>query len=268
MTPRPHSDTESRLEGFEARLQDVLGWANDHGREIVIAIAVFLILGGAVAGYYEYRKRSLAEAQTELARIEARFAKAMGANAEELFLSEPANPDQARAAREAAIAELDAFAKDRASTAIAPLAAIRAAELEVDLGNLDDAAARLDAIAAGLGQDDPRRAIALRLRAYVYDAKGETLKAAETYEAAGKIESYPPRGLAWIAAGDCYARANQPERAIAAYRQALATAPEVSEQEGIVARMGVQQAKLDAVPAAPPSTPPATPPAPASTSDK
>jgi tetratricopeptide (TPR) repeat protein len=261
MTPRPHGDTETRLAGFEARLQDGFAWANDHGREIVIAIVVFLVVGGAVAGVYEWRKRDQAAAQTELARIEARFAKAMGSNAEELFISEPANADQAKTAREAAIGELDAFAAAHGSAAAADLALIRAAELEVDLGKLDEAGARLDALVAELPADDPRRAVALRLRGFIHDAKGDALAAAETYEAAGKIESYPPRGLAWISAGDCFARANQPERAIAAYRQALATAPEVSEQEGIVARMGVQQARLDAAIAA-------APPAPAATSDK
>lgn len=261
MTPRPHSDTDTRLAGFEAFLQDAFAWANAHGREIVVAIVAFVLLGGVIAGTWEWRKRSQAAAETELARIEARYAAAMGANSEELFISEPANPDQAKAAREAAIAELDAFAKAHASADAAALAGIRAAELEVDLGKLDAAGTRLDAIGTSLSANDPRRAVALRLRAYVHEAKGDALAAAETYEAAAKVESYLSRGLAWIAAGDCYARANQPERAIAAYRQALATAPEVSEQEGIVARMGVQQAKLDAAA-------PAAPPAPASTSDK
>lgn len=259
MTPRPHSDTESRLEGFEARIQDAFAWANDHGREILIAIVAFLVVGGGVAGVYEWRKRAQADAQTELARIEARFTQAMGASSEELFIAEPANADQAKAARETAIRELDAFASERAGSAAAALAGIRAAELQIDLGLVDDAGARLDALVAGLSADDPRRAVALRLRAYVHDAKGDALAAGETYEAAAKIESYLPRGLAWISAGDCFARAGQPERAIAAYRQALATAPEVAEQEGIVARIGVQQAKLDLAASAAPAAPaPAT----------
>jgi predicted negative regulator of RcsB-dependent stress response len=264
MTPRPHGDTETRLEGFEARLQDGFAWANAHGREIVIAIVAFVLLGGAVAGIVEWRKRDQSAAQTELARIEARFASAMGANAEELYISEPANPDQAKAAREAAIKDLDAFAAAHGSSDLSTLASIRAAEIQVDLGQLDAAGARLDALAASLAANDARRAVALRLRGYVQEAQGNPLAAGESYEAAAKTESYLARGLAWISAGDCFARANQPARAIAAYRQALSSAPEVSEQEGIVARIGVEQAKVDAAAGAAP----AAAPAPADTSDK
>jgi predicted negative regulator of RcsB-dependent stress response len=265
-TPRPHGDTDTRLEGFEARLQDGFAWANDHGREIVIAIAVFVVVGGIAAGVHEWRKRDQAETQTELARIEARYTAAMGANPGELYISEPANADQAKAARETAIGELDAFIAAHGESEGSSLAAIRAAELEIDLQKNDAAAARLDALVQSLDGDDPRRAVALRLRGYLFDAKGEPLAAAESYEAAAKVESYPPRGLAWIAAGDCFARANQPERAVAAYRQALATAPEVSEQEGIVARLGIQQAKLDAAASA--AAPQPAAPAPPATSDK
>jgi hypothetical protein len=63
----------------------------------------------------------------------------------------------------------------------------------------------------------------------------------------------------FVKAGDAFARAGQPARAIAAYREALSTSPEVAEQEGIVGRIGVQQALLDAA---------APPPAPAPASDK
>ena len=52
----------------------------------------------------------------------------------------------------------------------------------------------------------------------------------------------------WIEAGDCFARANAPDRAIAAYREALAVAPELSEQLHVVQRIGIQQAKVDAAP--------------------
>jgi tetratricopeptide (TPR) repeat protein len=263
MTPRPHGDTDTRLGGFEARLQDGFAWANAHGREIIVAIAAFLLIGGVVAGVHEWRQGRQNDARTELARAEARYAVAMGASPGEQYVPEPANADQARTARETAVKEFDGLAAKFAGSDVAALAAIRAAELEIDLGQSDAAAARLDALTAALDADDPRRAVALRLRGYLHEAKGDALAAGETYEQAAKIESYPPRGLAWIAAGDAFARAGQPERAIAAYRQALATAPEVAEQEGIVARMGVQQARLDAAAAAA-----SAPPAPAPGSDK
>ena len=102
MTPRQHSDTETRLAGFEAWLQDAFAWANDHGREIMVGLALFVLVGAIAAGVYEWRRRSLADEETDLARIDARFTSAMGANPGEYFVPEPANADQAKQAREAA----------------------------------------------------------------------------------------------------------------------------------------------------------------------
>ncbi|HXZ86152.1 MAG TPA: hypothetical protein VEI82_11755, partial [Myxococcota bacterium] len=78
MTPRQHSDTETRLEGFEAWLQDAFAWVNDHGREITLGMAVILVVGGIAAGVYEWRRQRTESAETELAAIDARFAEAMG----------------------------------------------------------------------------------------------------------------------------------------------------------------------------------------------
>ena len=50
MAQQQHGDTESRLDGFEARIQAGFEWANAHGREIVIGIVVFLLAGGVLAG--------------------------------------------------------------------------------------------------------------------------------------------------------------------------------------------------------------------------
>lgn len=252
MTERQHGDTESRLMGFEARLQDGFEWANAHGREIVVAIAVFLVAGGAFAGFWELRSRRVAAAEAELARIEARYTQAMGSTSGEMFVEEPANAEQAKKAREAALAELDAFIAVQGASDASRIASLRAAEIEVDLGRLPDADKRLSALAESFAADDARRAVALRLRGYVLDQGGDSLAAAEVYETGARIESYPPRVLVWIESGDSFARAGQPARAVAAYRQALSASPEIAEQEGVLVRIGIEQAKLDA---APPSVP-------------
>jgi predicted negative regulator of RcsB-dependent stress response len=257
-TPRQHSDTDARLEGFEARLQDAFTWANDHGREIMIGLALAILLGAIAAGVYEWRRQGREAEETELARIETRFADAMGSNPDAYAIAEPANAEQAKKARDAALAEFDAFATRHAGTPLGAIAGIKAGELEVDLGQLDAAAARLAKVAESLDENDARRAVALRLRAYALDQKGETLAAGEAYEAGAKIESYLSRAMMWVSAGDCYARANQPDRAIAAYREAMTESPELGEQERVLQRIGAQQAKLDAAPPAP-----APPPAPA-----
>ena len=134
---------------------------------------------------------------------------------------------------------------------------MKAAELEVDLGQLDAADARLSKLTDSLDPNDAHRAIALRLRGYILDQKGQTLAAAETYEIAAKVECYAARAAVWVSAGDCYARVGEPVRAIAAYREALEESPELGEQAQLVQRIGVQQAKIDA--AAPLPAPPAAP---------
>jgi predicted negative regulator of RcsB-dependent stress response len=251
MTPRPHSDTESRLEGFEARLQDAFDWINSHGREFMIGLVVVLLAGGIAAGIWEWRRRSVEAAQSELNAIEARFTTDMGANPGELFVPEPANVDQATKARETAVTALDAFSAAHAGSGLAAIAGVKAAELEVDLGKLDAANARLEKVIASLGERDARRAIALRLRGYILDQQGNPMAAGEAYESGGKIESYYARALLFIDAGDCFSRANAPERAIAAYREAVSTSSELAEQAKIPQRIGVEQAKLGS------ATPPA-----------
>jgi predicted negative regulator of RcsB-dependent stress response len=266
MTERQHGDTESRLMGFEARLQDGFEWANSHGREIVIGIAAFLVVGGVLAAVFEVRSRGVAAAEAQLAQIEARYTQGMGSTSGDMFVTEPANAEQATKAREAALAELEAFIAEQGSNDAARIAALRAAEIEVDLGRLPAADQRLAALDSSFAADDARRAVALRLRGYVLDQGGDPLAAAEVYETAARIEAYPPRVLVWIEAGDAFARAAQPARAVAAYRQALASSPEIAEQEGVLVRIGVEQAKLDA--GVPAEAPAAAPPASTPSSDK
>jgi len=249
MTQQQHGDTEARLAGFEVRLQAGFEWANAHGREILVGIAVFVLAGAVVAGVWEFRARGRAGAEAELARIEARYTQAMGATTSEAFIPEPANVEQATKAREAALAELDAFIAAQGSSDAAKVASLRAAEIEVDLGRLGDADKRLEALAAAYDETDARRAVALRLRGYVLDQGGDPLAAAEVYESGARIQAYPPAVLLWVAAGDCFARAGQPARAIGSYRQALSAASDVAEEEGVIARMAIEQAKLDRLPA-------------------
>ncbi len=255
MAQQQHGDTESRLEGFEARIQAGFEWANAHGREIVIGIVVFLLAGGVLAGIWEWQSRSRTAAVTELAAIEARFARAMGSTTDEPFISEPANAEQAKKAREAALAEIEGFIAAHGSSDTARIAGLRAAELEVGLGNLAAADNRLEALVAAFDPDDARRGVALRLRGYVLDQSGNPLAAGEAYEAGARIEAYRARALLWIAAGDAFARAGAPARAVGAYQQALSASPELAEEQGIVARIAIEQAKLESLaPAAPTST--------------
>jgi hypothetical protein len=213
MTPRQHGDTETKLAGFEARLQDGFEWANAHGREIIAGLAVLFVVGAIAAGIWEWRRHGQAEGNAELARIEARFTQAMGATSDDPLITEPANAEQAKKAREAALAELDAFIAERGlSSDQARIASLRAAEIEVDLGRLPDADKRLVALTQALDPSDARRGVALRLRGYVLDQSGDALAAAEVYEEGAKVKGYPPRALLFVKAGDAFAPASPSAR--------------------------------------------------------
>jgi predicted negative regulator of RcsB-dependent stress response len=185
----------------------------------MVGIGVALLIGALVAGVVSGGAPE--RCGGDRARGSSRFTEAMGANPAEYYVPEPANAEQAAKAREAALVELDAFVAAHSGSVAASIAAIKAAELEVDLGKLDAADQRLAALAGSLGPDDPKRAIALRLRGYTLDQRGQTLAAAETYaDAANGIQ----RGVVWIEAGDSAARAKAPD-AQSPHTEALAMAP-------------------------------------------
>lgn len=221
MTTRHHGETEARAEGFEGRIEDAFEWAADHAREVVIGIVAFLVVGGSIAGALEWNRRSAEAAQRQLAEAEVAFSVAMGAPPRTVFPSEPANPDQARRAREAALASFDEVAAQRAGSVAAQLAGIRAAEMEIELGRADAAEQRLAALADSLDSDAFTRGVALRLRGYALEVLERYGDAGDAYAAAGAVEGYPDRPGAWLAAADDYARSGDADRELGAYQRLL-----------------------------------------------
>jgi tetratricopeptide (TPR) repeat protein len=225
---RHHADTESRASGLEGRIQDGLEWIGEHRRHFLIALVALVAALVLAAIYWEVSRSRRAEASAELAAIEASFVADMGAEPAAALVAEPANPEQATRAREAAIAELEAFAQAHGSSDLAHNASLRAAELEVDLKRLDAADTRLAALIQDLAGSDPRRAIALRLRGYVLEELGRAQEAAALYEAGAAVESYPARALLWLAAARTRMRLGANQDALHAFDQAIAIEPELA----------------------------------------
>jgi tetratricopeptide (TPR) repeat protein len=239
MAIRQHGDTEAPPRGLDALLQDAQHWAFAHVRELAVAAGVLLLAAVVVAGVMEWRGRQQVAAEMALGGIEADFAQAMGASPNVALVPEPANAEQARAAREAALAQYEEFLREHSGTQAARVARLRAAELEVDLGRLEAADARLVAVIGELGDADPRKGIALRLRGYVLEELERPLEAAAAYAAAGALESHPARLLAWLVAARTYARAGQPAEALRAYREAQSLEPRLGEDPSFQSEMAV-----------------------------
>jgi len=248
-TPRPHSDTEPRPAGLEARIEDVLDWIGHNRRTLGIALGAILLIWLLMAWMGEASKSRRAEASAELSSIEVAFARDMGAEPGAALIPEPANAELAREARESALQKLDAFSKAHEGTDLARNAALRGAELEVDLGRLAEADTRLSTLIAELGDRDPLKGVALRLRGYVLEELGRDAEAAALYEAGGALESYPPRALLWLAASRTHARLGANAQALAALDRAIAAEPDLVSDASIERERKLLQAASAAAPA-------------------
>ncbi len=254
-TPQTHGDTEAPLSGFDARLHQGFSWIQENAVSLGIGFGALLLLGVIIVSIVEYRDGSEAAAQTALINIELDFAQAMGAPPGAAIIEEPANEEIAKRSRETAISELDALIEEHSGSEAAIIAAIRAAEFEVDLGEAEAADARLAAVASQLADDDPRRAVALRLRGYTLEQRGELVEAGETYLDGASVETYPARALLLLAAAQSFERAGAHQRAVTAYELVLAASPEIAAAEGVLARMRQAEAKIPAASPTPASVP-------------
>jgi hypothetical protein len=251
-----HQATERKAEGLERRFQQTLEWLSERPRHVMLVLAAALVIGLLSAGVYEWVKRREGNAQVALARVERAYSRAMGDERSAIPV-EPASAEQARHAREQALTGFELVEKEHAGSRAAQLAQVRAAEMEIDLGQLDAGLARLAALAGELDADDPLRAVALRLRAYANELAGNYVGAAEDYAAAAAVESYPGGALLWVAAGESFERGGATDRALDALRQGLSSDPVLAEQLQVVRRIEQLEQQLAAQQAA--AQPPATP---------
>lgn len=237
MTASQGKPKDSPLERFEARAQHVFDWIGSHPRQVLGGIGGAVLAGLVVTLAYEWIDRSENAAQEALAKVERRFTVELGGDPRLAILPEPANPDQARRAREEALAGFEAVAQAHSSSRAADFAQLRAAEMEVDLGQLDAAEARLGELDQQLGGSDPLRAIALRLTAYTRQLEGQHVEAGAAYQEGAEIDAYPDSSSLWLAAAQSFERGGATDRAMLAYQEVLASDPELGEREGVLGRI-------------------------------
>jgi hypothetical protein len=163
MTIRQRSETETRAQGFDAKIEAAFDWLSARSRYVFGVLGTLLVAGAAVAGLYELNKNRQDAAELALAQVEYGFSVAMGSPIDEFLVPEPFNEDQARRAREEALAHFEAVVLDHRRSRAAQVASVRAAEMEVDLGRWSDAEARLGKLVGQLSRRDALRAVALRL---------------------------------------------------------------------------------------------------------
>lgn len=237
MTSPRQDETSARLEGFEARLESGFAWLTDHAREVTIAIVGFLVIGAGSAGLYEFWRHQERAAHTALAGVERQYRADSGVSAGDRLGTTGADSERVQSAREKALAGLDAMIEEHSGTNAAAAASIRAAEMEVDLEQLEAANTRLTALQEDLSEGDGLRGVALRLQGYVLEALGRDVEAAEAYAAAGAVSGYGDRAGVWLSAAGAFERARENQRAIAAYQEVVTLDPALADGWGIANKL-------------------------------
>ncbi len=237
MTMRSRGDTEARASGFDATLEAGFNWVVERLRWVLTLLGVVLVVGVGVAISHDRRTQGENDAQRALNKVETGFSVAMGSPADEIWVAEPANPEQAQRGREEALARFEAVSLEHPGTRAARLADLRAAEMEVELERWPDAESRLTELVGELAEYDLLRAVVLRLLGYSQEQQGRFAEAGESYEQAALPGRYPAAGSVWLQAGASFARAGAMERAVGAYQKVLSTDPELAEQSGVVERL-------------------------------
>ncbi len=237
MTMRSRGDTEARASGFDATLEAGFNWVVERLRWVLTLLGVVLVVGVGVAISHDRRTQGENDAQRALNKVETGFSVAMGSPADEIWVAEPANPEQAQRGREEALARFEAVSLEHPGTRAARLADLRAAEMEVELKRWPDAETRLTELVSELAEYDLLRAVVLRLLGYSQEQQGRFAEAGESYEQAALPGRYPAAGSVWLQAGASFARAGAIERSVGAYQKVLSIDPELAEQSGVVERL-------------------------------
>lgn len=200
---------------------------------IAVVLAVAGIIG-LVRWHGERRELAAAEA---VAAVRADFMKAMGASPGAMSFEEPANPETARKAREAAAAGFAAVAAEHEGTGAGVEAWIEAGNLREELGSREEALEAWKQAVAAAPAGTPLRGLALERLAAGLEDSGAFADAARAHEEAAGIASFPLRYYAMANAARSYAAAGDRERAVTLAARVASEAPELELPEPLTAQL-------------------------------
>lgn len=171
-------------------------------------------LAGAVGGAQWYGQRSELNASAAVAAVSGAYYEAMGVAPGQPFV-EPANPETARSVREEYVVKLADVADEHDGSAAAVEARILAGNLREELGEPAAARDSFEAAVEGAPGGSELEALAQARLAESLESAGGWSEAADAWERAAEIESYPLRLEALGFAARARAAAGETERALA-----------------------------------------------------
>lgn len=213
------------LEQIESAGDRIAEWIGANPVLILGTALGILVIAGGYGLVSSARQSSRVEASDALSALQSSFRQAMGAEGDSIEVPEPANPETAREVRREYLMKFRELAEQHSGTVAADLAWIEVGSLESVLGNLEAAASTWTA-AADAARGETTRALLLIRIAGLRESQERWIEAAEAYEAASQVTSYPLRYRALADAARCYAEASDADRAIAALEIVETEAPD------------------------------------------
>jgi len=220
--PESIAHTLDEIESTGDRLSE---WISENPFPILATVLAITVAAGGYALITSNQESALEAATAALGSAQSDYRKAMGASPGDTEVIEPANPETARTVREEYVSRFAEIVEHHPGTAAAALAALEMGNLEEELGRSDEALATWLAASEQVGPQDALGAlIALRVAA-AHEAGERWVDAAEAFERAASVESYPLRDHARAEAARCFAQAGETERALSAFALAQADDP-------------------------------------------
>ncbi|MBJ18085.1 MAG: tetratricopeptide repeat protein [bacterium] len=232
--PNPTAETLRDLEESGDRIAE---WASENAALILGTIAAVLVIAAGVGLYVQADVNSRDAAADDLALATGQYRQAMGADPIGGPIPEPANPELAERTRIEYVERFAEVARRHAGTSAGALAWLEAGHLQTDLGRLEAAAesfghARDDAAGSSIA------ALGSIRLAQLAEERGDPQSAAQAYEAAASLESYPLRAAALADAARCWVEAGEAERALAAFQKLETEHPDAVIAPHVAALIG------------------------------
>ncbi|UCE85178.1 MAG: hypothetical protein JSU66_12610 [Deltaproteobacteria bacterium] len=258
MAKSSRSEHHDALEQLQTLSDQAAHWIATNPKLVVGVIVAVLAMAGSYGGFAAWSASREDAASAALAEVRREYLDSLGQGLGSEVV-ELANPEIRQRVRDDAIQRYLQVAAERDGTAAGAVARLEAGDLLAESGDVEAAQGIwMQAIESG-DASKPLRGMLLERVAAADERQERWRDAAQGYEKAGEIDSYPPRHLALASAARCYLYAGQSARAIELMERVEREAPEVSLPPHLSARIAELRAASDASRAAPEAAPPAEP---------
>lgn len=237
--------TAEALRTLEASGDRFADWASQNAAVILGAIAGILVIAAGVGLWSQHSTNEREKAVNALAVVSSDYRKAMGADPLASEIPEPANADLAERTRREYVERFEAIGREYPGTTVAAVALLEAAKLHVELGNEAAGIANYEAARDAASKSALGAMASVRL-AGLAEGRGDMKAAAQAFERAAGVAAYPLRAVALGDAARCWAKANETDRALAAYQRFQAEFPDARIAPYIEAMLNELKAKRQA----------------------